>query len=227
MHTTHGAPVPGSLPWSHCLGPFGSSLHVAEQPSPLFALPSSHCSPAFAFSAPSPHFTLVQSASQLPDAPPVSQSSPAAAFTTPSPHFEVVQFALHCADGPLASHCSTPAYTAPSPHVALSHELRHASVLLPLPSSHCSPGSTFASPQVIGGGSSGPLSSPGPLSPLSSPGPPVVPGAAPLDPSAAPVDPTDPLPVAIPAVAAVDPPVGSSLAAVSPAVAGEPVSSAE
>src|SRR5262245_15229977 len=45
------------------------------------------------------------------------------------------------------SHCSTPVRTKPSPHVALTQVLRHASLLLGLPSSHCSLPFTVPSPQ--------------------------------------------------------------------------------
>src|SRR3989344_6432605 len=47
----------------------------------------------------------------------------------------------------LSSHCSTPPRTNPSPQTALRQLLVQASVLLALPSSHCSPASVIPLPQ--------------------------------------------------------------------------------
>src|SRR5689334_18419557 len=47
-----------------------------------------------------------------------------------------------------SSHSSTPSWTNPSWHVALT-QLMQASVFTSLPSSHCSPGSTTPLPQVL------------------------------------------------------------------------------
>src|SRR5262245_20590419 len=61
---------------------------------------------------------------------------------------------MHAAEQPSpeavlpSSHCSTPARTKPSPHLASAHPMTHASVLLLLPSSHASLPCTTPSPQV-------------------------------------------------------------------------------
>src|SRR5262245_31546775 len=97
----------------------GSAPQVAEQPSPLAVLPSSHCSVSVS-TMPSPQRRGVQSRRQ----------AALGALELPAP----------------ASHCSTPVRTKPSPQVALTQVLRQASVLLVLPSSHCSPACTLPSP---------------------------------------------------------------------------------
>src|SRR5207244_13230272 len=50
------------------------------------------------------------------------------------------------------SQSSTPVSTKPSPHCAATQVVRQASVLLVLPSSHCSPASTTPLPQQEGSG---------------------------------------------------------------------------
>src|SRR4030095_3444419 len=97
-----------------------SAPHVAEQPSPLDVLPSSHCSVCVS-TMPSPHRRGVQSRRQA--------AWGALELLAP------------------ASHCSTPVRTKLSPHVALTQVFRHASALLVLPSSHCSVPFVVPSPQ--------------------------------------------------------------------------------
>src|SRR5262245_40469189 len=58
------------------------------------------------------------------------------------------QFGVQFLLGPMSlSHCSTPARMKPSPQNA-SMQLRHPSVFVLLPSSHCSPAWTIPSPHV-------------------------------------------------------------------------------
>ncbi len=62
-----------------------SASHVADSP------PSSHVSPAVAFTVPSPQLTAVQSASHVADSPPSSQSSPGSTTPSPQPPSAVVE----------------------------------------------------------------------------------------------------------------------------------------
>jgi len=66
----------------------GSVWQVALQPSPLVVLPSSHCSPADAFTIASPHRAVVQLLLHVADSPPVSHCSPFS--TLPLPQTGVV-----------------------------------------------------------------------------------------------------------------------------------------
>ena len=88
----------------------------------LLSLPSSHCSPA---------------------------------STTPLPHsggVSILQLGSQPSPGTLfpSSHSSLPVHRKPSPHTASLQKLVQASLLLLLPSSHCSSASTTPSPQSGG-----------------------------------------------------------------------------
>src|SRR6185369_8188730 len=116
--------------------------------SVLTVLPSSHCSPARRLSVPSWQVGSVQSASHVGVlTPPSSQLSPFALSMTPSPQNGSVQSSRHAFGvvslfaSPL-SHSSAPVRTKPSPQVASTQLPTHRSLLLALPSSHCSPEST-------------------------------------------------------------------------------------
>src|ERR687887_27709 len=102
-----------------------STVHVAEQPSQLVVLPSSHSSPAS--TTPLPHPGGVQLVSQCPGVP----------LSAPS------------------SHCSAPhTMPSPQPLTSLQ-SLLHVSQLSVLPSSHSSPASTMPLPHTaVFGGSS-------------------------------------------------------------------------
>src|SRR3989344_3123071 len=99
-----------------------SFWHVAEQPSPLVVLLSSHCSPASVIPLPQNDIISIVHAEEQ-----------------PSPFVRLP-----------SSHCSTLVRTKLSPQMLFVQLFLHASLLLPLPSSHCSAPSTVALPQSGG-----------------------------------------------------------------------------
>src|SRR3989344_4399142 len=131
-----------------------SFWHVAEQPSPLVVLLSSHCSTP-PRTNPSPQTALrqllVQASVLL--ALPSSHCSPASVI--PLPQNDIISI-VHAEEQPSpfvrlpSSHCSTLVRTKLSPQMLFVQLFLHASLLLPLPSSHCSAPSTVALPQSGG-----------------------------------------------------------------------------
>src|SRR5687767_13645266 len=86
---------------------------------------SSHCSPGLMTPLPQPSFMHW-----------LERPSPLSAPWQPAPPWRQP-----------SSHCSTPVRTNRSPHTAILQPITHASVLVVLPSSHCSPGSRTPLPQ--------------------------------------------------------------------------------
>src|SRR5262245_26903940 len=127
-----------------------SSEQSAAQPSPSFALPSSHASPVVR--TPLPQLVGVQSESHPSPSVrlPSSQVSPASRI--PFPHR-----ALQSAEQPspsvvLPSSQTSPAVTTPVPHAVGVQLESQPSPSVVLPSSQCSPGSSVPLPHVATAG---------------------------------------------------------------------------
>src|SRR3989344_7142036 len=139
VHKLHVS-VLTEFPSSHCsapdqtiLSPHIAVLHAFVHESVLFVLPSSHVSPAAACITPSPHISIAIHALN-----PVHNALHDCAPTYPL----IVQ------DCEFESHCSTPALMYVSPHTAVLHVFKQASVLITFPSSHCSPASVTEFPHT-------------------------------------------------------------------------------
>ena len=92
---------------------------VQSRSSALFA-PSSHSSPAFLLTLPSPQLGTVQSRLQVADSPPPSHCSPL--LTMPSPHSSDLHFAEQPSPSVMlpSSHCSSESMT-PLPQLSVMH----------------------------------------------------------------------------------------------------------
>src|SRR5262249_43466904 len=129
-----------------------SSVHIAEQPSQLVVLPSSHSSPAPTF--PLPHTAGVQFVSQWPGVPlrsPSSHCSPGSRM--PSPHAGMRWHVVSHRPGTGGSHSSPHVvFTSPSPQrspVSTRQPEEQPSQSARLPSSHSSVPQTAPSPQPV------------------------------------------------------------------------------
>src|SRR5262245_29047725 len=114
-------------------------VHILVQVMLSTAPLLSHCSPAVAFTFPSPQISGAQSALQVFDSPPSSLTSAAWVFMILSPQKATVQLELQVMDSVPVSHCS-PLSTTSLPH--FSSDLQSAEQPSPsrlLPSSQISP----------------------------------------------------------------------------------------